>query len=479
MICVLPFWSGDVKLTHELLVWMGQLGGCAGHDMVLVADAAVNYVDALEIKELAEQSFKSVTLLTNGKSVVGWPLGPNSLWLTAARWAKENQVLRWLWLETDAIPLKPGWLDAIENEAKALPEPLSFMGAKISGEFRGNQKTYLNGVAVYPPYAIDIMQPSSDSSVAFDLWNVDGVLANASNSTLFHCMWGEKDNPPTFSENNIPGTRTFSLRQINANAVLFHRNKDGTLIRLLRRKFNLHVNEPFIVALPFCNVDGPQAIKNLQWIHEMGGCPNTAALLSYEAGTIGQWTAAMESYARASFGQVHILCYPKPPRWGWPYAPNHAFQCTARHISKFIRQPWLWLEADCVPLKAGWWDTLQAEYMRCGKPVMGPVVKDYGHVNGTAIYPADFAERSPKAMACTDTAFDWAMKPDTAPITHDASHLMCMVWGIENGVAMPHSGNAASFRTQADVDRWVCPGAVLFHRAKDGTLIDRLKERRK
>jgi hypothetical protein len=79
-------------------------------------------------------------------------------------------------------------------------------------------------------------------------------------------------------------------------------------------------------------------------------------------------------------------------------------------------------------------------------------------------------------MNAINIAWDWEMVLDTRDIQHDASHLMQHVWGITNGKPDLFAGETAVFRTIQDVRNWVSPLAVTFHRSKDGTLIDRLRE---
>jgi hypothetical protein len=81
-------------------------------------------------------------------------------------------------------------------------------------------------------------------------------------------------------------------------------------------------------------------------------------------------------------------------------------------------------------------------------------------------------------MTASHVAWDWEMTGEIIHLAHN-SRQMCHCWGIVNGQPSPYEGPAASFSAQEQVDRWVPPEAATFHRSKDGTLIARLRERRK
>jgi hypothetical protein len=71
------------------------------------------------------------------------------------------------------------------------------------------------------------------------------------------------------------------------------------------------------------------------------------------------------------------------------------------------------------------------------------------------------------------------MKDEMIWECHNAEPLIQHVWGIVNGQTHPILGEAPVFRTQNEVKSWLNPKAVLFHRCKDASLIDRLREIRK
>lgn len=232
------------------------------------------------------------------------------------------------------------------------------------------------------------------------------------------------------------------------------------------------------VALPVCERDYWLMMNSLDWQEELDGRKDFDCVLSLDGGMSAEHRRDLEIAAWRTYASVETLLYPPPPVEAWPQAPNWAFQHTARYMQPGGR-PWFWMEPDCVPLKPEWLYKLNQEYCVCRKPIMGVIVKGMGHCNGTAIYPANFPALSRAAMNCTDIAWDGLMKDETIKLTHDASRLICHVWGIKHQRAQPFGGDPAHFSCWSDVRRWVDLNAVVFHRAKDTSLIERLREMRR
>lgn len=231
-----------------------------------------------------------------------------------------------------------------------------------------------------------------------------------------------------------------------------------------------------VIVLPICDRDLHALTRGLCWLRELDGQIPTDAVASIDNSTNRILAAEAINVARAVFESVTEFRYPEPHMSRWPNGPNWAFQQTALFMQGYSDRPWFWMEPDCVALKRGWFDLWQAEYDRCGKPIMGHIVEGRGHLNGTAVYPANFPDLSPAAMAADDVAWDWVMKEDTIHLSHHTT-LLGHVWGVVHGRPTPYDGTPAQFPAQSDVDRIVPPGAILFHRSKYCDLIDRMRER--
>jgi hypothetical protein len=99
-------------------------------------------------------------------------------------------------------------------------------------------------------------------------------------------------------------------------------------------------------------------------------------------------------------------------------------------MQKFDR-PWLWLEADAIPLKKQWL-VLQNVYDNCRMPFAGPIVDKGIHCNGTpTIHPSNTPDLLPHAMSHCDNAFDVEWKDDEGKVK-DIGRIAVAYW-IKNG----------------------------------------------
>lgn len=462
MIAILPFCKADTPAALRLLKWISQLGGCKKHTALLVADCEVQWSDATQALKLAKLSFLSVKLITTEKPCdYPWPTGANLMFLTGANAVNEP----FFWLEPDAVPLKRDWLDTIEEAYRNCGK--MFMGPVLDSNDAALPKRYMAGTAVYPCNAGVLIEKQLKGG-AWDMDAADMIVPRAAHTDLIHHLWGEKNNPPVFAETNIPGTNVFCPKQIHPEAVVFHRNKDGSLIRMLSGQ----TDRDLIVVISFCEKDAFIAQKNLEWINKLSGKQAYDLVLAYDQ-TAERYSQPIENIAIHAFRSVQKIRYHLKER-GWPQAPNLVFQMIARHMQG-IGRPWLWLEPDAIPIKPDWLNVLKAEYLRARRPFMGAIVPQMGHMNGVGIYPANTPELIPTGMRATSGAWDTEMRQDMIGKCHDAGHLIQHCWGIHNGCAHPHTGDLPHFRSRDDVNKWLLPSAVLFHRCKDGSLIDQLQ----
>lgn len=221
-----------------------------------------------------------------------------------------------------------------------------------------------------------------------------------------------------------------------------------------------------LVVLPFYSGDYARMEKLLEWLAMMDSesLKHHEALLwsPYSIGVYGEITAL----AKRSFGTVYAGQYDEVG--GAPPAPqNNAWQSAARHMDNSTRGDWLWLESDAVPIKPGWLDILENAHKLGGKTFTGNVVGKQ-HMTGCGIYPNSVFGHIYNAMMTRQKPFD-------------------IVAGIMDGILskthpindlIQHTPDVDfHFNSQEDVDNIVHPEAVLFHKCKDGSLIDVLKQR--
>jgi hypothetical protein len=470
MTVVLAFSPGDADQALALLEFIGQLGGCQEYSALIVVDEAVNWAKCIDALTLADRAFRDTRIITTESSVTGWPAGANALWLTAAKHCRENGT-DWLWLEPDAIPLKRGWLIAIDKMRK---------GSRFFGHiymYREQVMKVMSGIAVYPFDAIDLIGPciAAHPSKAWDVSSAEVVTPIATHTKLIHHFYGEKDLAPTFVESRNSETRrnAFTLDQIPPEAVIYHRNKDGTLMGLLRKQFNLTISDNFVVVLPFCTIDVLQLIKNLKWMKTMGTEKTHDCIVSFDASTSSVAVKEAVNLAKEVFCNVQQTSYRIPIGTGFPQ--TFAWQHAARVMQKMGRA-WLWMEADAIPLKKQWLTVLQNVYDNCRMPFAGPIVGKGMHMNGTpSIFPANTPDLLPRTMSHTQNAFDVEYRDEMEGKVKDIGHIAVAYWGIKNGYLNALEGEAPNFPPGSHhLINQIPKTAVVFHRDKSGSLIDRL-----
>lgn len=471
MVC-LPFHSGDLSQAKDLLAWIVRLGKNTKHECLLVADAGVQWDAAASLLNLAQETFGLAKMIATDKPLTSWPAAANQMFLKAAHYVNEP----FLWLEPDCIPIKAGWLDAICDAYAKAGTP--FMGAMMTCQQPGFPAVYLSGNAVYPANAKDIIEPFLwAGSSSWDIAAAQAITPLATNTLLIQNFWGQPKLPPTFALTRTAESpeNTFTLDNLKPDAVLFHRNKDGTLLRLLRQKlFGVTKQPPITVVFPVCHGDIVLAIQHAKWLASMKRRWPNRAVIAHDTLAPAPQLSELNKLLSQCFQGLVPFRYPKPPQAGWPFAPNWSFQQTARHMAQ-QSNPWFWFEADAVVLKPEWLSRLQSEYERAEKPFMGPVVKGMGHINGGAIYPANTPFRIPKAMECTNMAWDYMMKPEMIHDCHDGSRLMQHIWTIVNGQASEREGGSEPRNVTAEqARRWIKPSSVAVHRVKDSSLVNLL-----
>ena len=226
------------------------------------------------------------------------------------------------------------------------------------------------------------------------------------------------------------------------------------------------------VVLPFCNRDAACMIDMLRWCADIDS--NERCLVSYDTSTTSANVNAVMGIARRAYKNVEELRYSTPKPGHFP--PNKAFYEAAQWAQK-NKTAWFWNEADCIPLRNGWLRSLKSEYLKRGKPFMGYIVPDLGHMNGVAIYPADAATRMIRTMNEHADAFDVVAKEESVPFAHAANALMYHAWTIQpDGKLHPYAGGNYPTFTNRETLRQIPPSAVLFHRCKDGSLTRMLRQ---
>jgi hypothetical protein len=197
----------------------------------------------------------------------------------------------------------------------------------------------------------------------------------------------------------------------------------------------------------------------LDWVAELSAdsvrkydlvllCP-TNAELPESVKAWGKLTRFVENHAIAS----------------WPLGPNRVFQQVLWfYYHKKLRGPFLWVEADCVPLTPDWIDAIADEYRRGDKPFMGAMVdpdppknKAPRHMTGNAVYPENAYLLAPRLMEAHHTAWD----------VHAAPQILRQVHPTD---LIQHDWRSPEIRDRDDLHSRLRPNAVLYHSDKYGAI---------
>lgn len=235
MTVVLAICPKDVDLAIKLLLWIRKLGRHPDFPFLLVADAATNWFQVKKAVQIASETFRTVATITNDQHVEGWIPGSNSLFQTAAKWCEAHGE-SFLWMEPDATPLRPNWLDSIHKAYLACNK--AFMGSIIHHNIPNQVNPYFEGNGVYPSNTWSRIADRWSPNISWTLACTDRVLDDAVNSPLFQHVWGVQDLPPVFYDVKAASAavNTMTPGDLQPDVVYFHRCKDASLIRLLDRR---------------------------------------------------------------------------------------------------------------------------------------------------------------------------------------------------------------------------------------------------
>src|SRR5882762_6622489 len=189
MLVVFPFHQGDANLMRELLDWCIELGRSkSNHDALLVADAGVQWADCSDLLKLSNECFSSAKIIMIPTPIQGWIPGSNALFKEAAMWA-EQAGREFLWMEADAIPLRPNWLDEIGRAYAACGKP--FMGTLLKPSHAKFPNPYMEGVAVYPSDTWTRFKPYWDENESWVITTAQASVKECVHTPLIQMLWGD------------------------------------------------------------------------------------------------------------------------------------------------------------------------------------------------------------------------------------------------------------------------------------------------
>jgi hypothetical protein len=81
-----------------------------------------------------------------------------------------------------------------------------------------------------------------------------------------------------------------------------------------------------------------------------------------DAGTPWPDCAELLGLANKLFRRANLITN-KAPVKGWPTGANSLFFTAAEHVKANKLGTWLFMEPDAIPLRSGWLDTLEMEWL--------------------------------------------------------------------------------------------------------------------
>lgn len=180
---------------------------------------------------------------------------------------------------------------------------------------------------------------------------------------------------------------------------------------------------------------------------------------------------------------------------GWPLGPNQMFSDAAVQCYS-VNEPWMFWEPDCVPMKTGWADDLEAEFRKepaiLGHQYEGGMASNgkniYKMIVGSAIYPPNFLDFCPSAQSLGnynlayrssgsipepwDVRCRWnflAIGRD-CPLLRTYWKSVNYQWKDEKIVFFAEDPEAQAIQGVTCADRIISSQAVVIHGCKDGSL---------
>lgn len=235
MLVVLCFHNGDKPQAIRLANWIKELGGVKNHKLLMLLDPRI---DSVGVIEPMQEAFGEVIELKYHTPEDGWPKAPNRMFDYVCRYIYDRIKTPFFWIEPDAIPLKSEWMDRIEAEYRQCGKPFMGQMVIVPREFP-NPRDHMSGVAVYPPdICVQAKSVLNCETVAWDVVGAKDIIPKMHNTRQIQHSWKAE----SFLD-------TQSLSRIRPEAVIFHQNKDGSLIDRLRSLRGGSPTEPIAVPV--------------------------------------------------------------------------------------------------------------------------------------------------------------------------------------------------------------------------------------
>lgn len=236
---VIGYCSRDEDQASRLADWIRDLGPYPGHTLLVARD------NSSHIRPFSNVGFDKVDEIEiTNDAWKHWPESCNNVFGITARHIQALMGAEpFLWLEPDVVPLRTGWISSIEAEYRACGHP--FLGDFVSVHTPElDVPDHMSGIAVYPGF----MQKEAGAAlncheIAWDVAAAYQIVPRMATSKLIMHAW---KHPPFTSYNDVEG----EIYAHKPECVLFHADKSGTLIELLRQQKAGVVGHPLPCADP-------------------------------------------------------------------------------------------------------------------------------------------------------------------------------------------------------------------------------------
>jgi hypothetical protein len=217
MIVAISFHDGDLELMTRWANHVQKLGPYLNHHLVLLP---VHGANTSGIEQRLSGSFSKLSVERCHHSERGWPISCNKAFETMAWAAFQKYKQPFLWMEPDAVPIKQGWINDIENAYRSCGKP--FMGDYVAiAGVMPNGIDHMSGIAVYHP-DMPRLAPSifNNERAAWDIASASQVTRQMSRTPLIQHDW-------------VPSKQwrrdKVDLSCVKPEAVIYHPDKKGVL----------------------------------------------------------------------------------------------------------------------------------------------------------------------------------------------------------------------------------------------------------
>lgn len=235
MILVLPHYAGDLWLLIKNLGWYQELDGKLPYEVVLSSDTKT---DSKQAVDLAKQIFKKVYVFKYDRIAENnWPRPQNHSFMSLA-WYMYDKFKKqsFFWVETDCVPMCPGWIQKIEECHIAGKKPFTGHWNETAPSVQGHVGVF-NGSAVYPwnisSYAPRAMTAAlcEGNQPPWDVYCSSEVEPHLNKANhLFQHIWRDDETGEAYSFKSAEQV----AKVVRPGVVLFHRVKDFSLVPFLR-----------------------------------------------------------------------------------------------------------------------------------------------------------------------------------------------------------------------------------------------------